>query len=125
MPAASAPATPATPRANCGSGSVRCAAIGSPVALPPDERRKNVVWVTPKIVIEAEYRGITHDGLLRQASFKGLREDKPAREVVRETPVAHAARDGGATPVGAEIGIGEGEIRGRQQKQRRRWLMCV
>jgi bifunctional non-homologous end joining protein LigD len=60
----------------------------APVTLPPDERRKNVFWVTPKIVIEAEYRGITHDGLLRQASFKDLREDKPAREVVRETPVA-------------------------------------
>jgi bifunctional non-homologous end joining protein LigD len=64
----------------------------APVTLPPDERRKNVIWVTPKIVIEAEYRGITHDGLLRQASFKGLREDKPAREVVRETPVATAAQ---------------------------------
>jgi bifunctional non-homologous end joining protein LigD len=61
-----------------------------PVALPPDERRKDVVWVKPQMVIEAEFRGITHDGLLRQASYKGLREDKPAREVVRETAVANS-----------------------------------
>src|ERR1700733_11926004 len=60
----------------------------SPVALPPDERRKDVVWVKPQMVIEAEFRGITLVGLLRQTSFKGLREVKPAREVVRETPVA-------------------------------------
>ena len=62
----------------------------APVALPKDERRKNVIWVKPVTVIEAEFRGLTQDGLLRQASYKGLREDKPAREVVRETPVAAA-----------------------------------
>jgi bifunctional non-homologous end joining protein LigD len=55
-----------------------------PIALPPDERRKDVVWVEPKLVIEAEYAGITHGGVLRQGSFKGIREDKAAKDVVRE-----------------------------------------
>jgi bifunctional non-homologous end joining protein LigD len=57
-----------------------------PLEVPKTERRKDVIWVKPDVVVEAEYRGITHDGLLRQASYKGLREDKPAREVVREAP---------------------------------------
>jgi bifunctional non-homologous end joining protein LigD len=59
-----------------------------PIELPADERRKDVVWVKPQLVIEVQSAGVTHGGVLRQAAFKGMREDKSAREIVREVPAA-------------------------------------
>ncbi|WP_274630317.1 DNA ligase D [Arvimicrobium flavum] len=53
-------------------------------------RDKRVVWVKPELVAEVEYRSLTSDNILRHASFQGLREDKPARDVVAE--VAKDAR---------------------------------
>src|SRR3984893_5968965 len=56
--------------------------------IPREEaRRRDVRWVEPKTVIEANLRGWTADAIVRQAAFKGVREDKPPREVVRETPI--------------------------------------
>ena len=47
---------------------------------------ETITYLTPKLVAEIQYAEITDDQLLRQASFKGLREDKSALEVISETP---------------------------------------
>jgi bifunctional non-homologous end joining protein LigD len=43
-------------------------------------------WVKPRLVAEISYLNWTADGFLRHVVFLGLREDKTAREVVREPP---------------------------------------
>ena len=46
--------------------------------------RKGAVWVRPELVCEVEFATWTGDGLVRHASFQGLREDKAPGEVTRE-----------------------------------------
>jgi bifunctional non-homologous end joining protein LigD len=49
---------------------------------PPKE--KGVTWVRPSLVAEVAYAERTNEGILRQASFMGLREDMPAKSVGEE-----------------------------------------
>ncbi len=58
----------------------------SPLESVPKEERgvRAPVWVSPKLVAEVDFHGWTHGDRVRQASFQGLREDKPAKQVVRE-----------------------------------------
>lgn len=55
---------------------------------PDEESRRGLRWVDPEIVIEVEFRTWTQGGLIRHAVYRGLREDKPARDVSREASVA-------------------------------------
>jgi bifunctional non-homologous end joining protein LigD len=61
--------------------------FGSPLKL------SRVHWVRPEVVVEVTYLTWTEDNLLRQVSYQGQREDKPARQVVR--PVPHPPRSAG------------------------------
>ena len=52
----------------------------------PRPDRKGAHWLEPKLVAEINFAEFTDDGILRHPSFVGLREDKPAKDVVREVP---------------------------------------
>ncbi len=58
----------------------------NPFDRPPAEATRGAIWVKPQLVAQVGFATWTAENLLRQASFKGLREDKAAGEVRREDP---------------------------------------
>lgn len=54
-------------------------------AAPAAKKGERVIFLKPELAAEIKFAEWTSDNLLRQASFKGLREDKDTGEIVRET----------------------------------------
>lgn len=57
-----------------------------PFANVSAEARRGALWVEPQLVGQIRFASWTAEGLLRQAAFLGLREDKAPEEVRREEP---------------------------------------
>lgn len=72
------------PRMPLAESPPRDSRFGSPLQL------SRVHWVRPEVVVEVTYLTWTEDNLLRQVSYQGQREDKPAGQVVR--PIPHPPR---------------------------------
>jgi len=76
-------------RADLLAAVAKLAADSPPFAEPvPRAAARNANWLRPELVIRAEFAGWTGDGLVRQASYKGIEPEKDPRKVVRERPKA-------------------------------------
>jgi bifunctional non-homologous end joining protein LigD len=74
----------------------------------PSEKRPN--FVEPELVAEVEFGELTRERMLRHPSYKGLREDKPAAEVVLELPDSGpGAAPGPDAPAGGGDADGTGD----------------
>ena len=82
-----------------------------PFTKRPPGAGRDITWVEPELVCEVEFLNWTEDGVLRHASFKGLRADKAARDVTIERPKATRA---GSKPNGRD---GQSPA----QRRKRRW----
>lgn len=59
--------------------------INQPSRFRPNPPEAKATWLKPVLVGEVAFREMTSDGLMRHPSFQGMREDKAAKDVVRET----------------------------------------
>ncbi|TXJ29277.1 MAG: DNA ligase D [Chitinophagaceae bacterium] len=86
--------------------------VNKPSRFRPDPPHAKAIWLKPKLVCEVSYREVTSDGVMRHPSFEGMRDDKKATDVIRETPID--ANDAKRKSKSANDAKGKSERKGRK-----------
>ncbi|QJI29156.1 DNA ligase D [Pseudomonas sp. ADAK18] len=72
--------------------------------LPPAQAR-GVHWVEPQRVAEVQFAEWTREGVVRQATFVGLRTDKPVAQIIHEQPRAAKSLNKTAKTSATQAGV--------------------
>jgi len=59
--------------------------VNKPSRFRPNPPKAKATWLKPELVCEVAFSEVTSDGVFRHPSFQGMRIDKKAKDVVRET----------------------------------------
>lgn len=59
--------------------------VNKPSRFRPNPPKAKATWLKPELVCEVSFAEVTSDGVFRHPSFEGMRDDKKAKDVVRET----------------------------------------
>ncbi|MXN91719.1 DNA ligase D [Flavobacterium sp. Sd200] len=59
--------------------------VNKPSRFRPNPPKAEATWLQPELVCEVSFAEVTSDGVFRHPSFEGMRDDKKAKEVIRET----------------------------------------
>jgi bifunctional non-homologous end joining protein LigD len=76
--------------------------INKPSRFRPNPPNATATWLRPELVCEVSFAEITSDGVFRHPSFEGMRADKKAKDVIRET-ASETKAVVGSEPAGSEF----------------------